>query len=212
MYIIPHRYKAVKSVIKGDGFSELGRLNQLKVIADNVIPNLSRGFLNLGRSFKSLVTHTGTFKDNIKAAGMNFKEFFSTNKVSLFITAIMAIVAALNMITNAARESKEALHQTYISDAEKADEQLKSTKETSSKLSEIIEKYEEINASNLIGIAKREKLKYLQEELNELLGKEASGIDVVNGKLSTQLTTLKNINSEYAKKQYTDNFRNGYIS
>ena len=204
MYIIPHRYKAVKSVIKGDGFRELGRLNQLKVIADNVIPNLSRGFLNLGRSFKSLVTHTGTFKDNIKAAGMNFKEFFSTNKVSLFITAIMAIVAALNMITNAARESKEALHQTYISDAEKADEQLKSTKETSSKLSEIIEKYEEINASNLIGIAKREKLKYLQEELNELLGKEASGIDVVNGKLSTQLTTLKNINSEYAKKQYTD--------
>lgn len=204
MYIIPHRYKAVKSVIKGDGFSELGRLNQLKVIADNVIPNLSRGFLNLGRSFKSLVTHTGTFKDNIKAAGMNFKEFFSTNKVSLFITAIMAIVAALNMITNAARESKEALRQTYISDAEKADEQLKSTKETSSKLSEIIEKYEEINASNLIGIAKREKLKYLQEELNELLGKEASGIDVVNGKLSTQLTTLKNINSEYAKKQYTD--------
>ena len=127
MYIIPHGYNAVKSVIKGDGFSELGRLNQLKEIADNVIPNLSRGFLNLGRSVKSLVTHTGTFKDNIKAAGTNFKEFFSTNKVALFISAIMAIVAVLNTITNAANENREALREKYESDVDKAEEQLKDT-------------------------------------------------------------------------------------
>lgn len=204
MYIIPHGYNAVKSVIKGDGFSELGRLNQLKEIADNVIPNLSRGFLNLGRSVKSLVTHTGTFKDNIKAAGTNFKEFFSTNKVALFISAIMAIVAVLNTITNAANENREALRKKYESDVDKAEEQLKDTKETNVQLSEIIDNYKKINAENTNGVAKRKQLKSLQEQLNELLGKEASGVDVVNGKLSTQLTTLKNINKEYANKQYSD--------
>ena len=204
MYIIPHGYNAVKSVIKGDGFSELGRLNQLKEIADNVIPNLSRGFLNLGRSVKSLVTHTGTFKDNIKAAGTNFKEFFSTNKVALFISAIMAIVAVLNTITNAAKESKEALHEQYVSDADKAAEQLSDTKEANTQLSEIIEEYKAIEASNISGLEKRAQLRSLQEELNKLLGAEASAVDVVNGKLSTQLSTLKNINLEQARQQYSD--------
>ena len=193
LYIIPHEYNAVKSVIKGEGFSELGKLNQLKTIADNVIPNLSRGFLNLGRSVKSLVTHTGTFKDNIKAAGTNFKEFFSANKVTLFITAIMAIVAALNTITNAARETKEAIHEQYISDANKAAEQFADTKNTNAQLSEIIEKYKEIESSNISGVAKRSQLKSLQEELNNLVGTEAGAVDIVNGKLSTQLQTLKNI-------------------
>lgn len=53
------------------------------------MPNLSRVYLNLGRSIKSLATYSGSFKENIKAAGTNFEEFFSASKVKLFVAALM---------------------------------------------------------------------------------------------------------------------------
>jgi len=187
---------------------------ELSLSMKNILLVLPSVFSNVANAFSGMAIAFDSGRDKIaklprilmaaKAGFSGFWEVIKANKVAVFITAIIALVTVLNKVTNAARESKEALRETYIADAEKAEEQLKSTKEISSQLSEIIEKYEAINASNLIGISKREKLKSLQQELNDLLGKEASGIDIVNGKLSTQLKTLKNINSEHAEKQFAD--------
>ena len=182
-------------------------MKNILLVLPSVFSNVANAFSGMAIAFDSGGAKIAKLPRILMAAKAGFSGFWEVikaNKVVVFITAIIALVTVLNKVTNAARESKEALRETYIADAEKAEEQLKSTKEISSQLSEIIEKYEAINASNLIGISKREKLKSLQQELNDLLGKEASGIDIVNGKLSTQLTTLKNINSEYAEKQFAD--------
>lgn len=198
MYIIPHGYNAVKSVIKGDGFGELGKLNQLKEIADSIMPNLSRGFLNLGRSFKSLVTHTGAFKDNIKAAGSNFKEFFSANKIKLFVAAIMLAKAALTYFSESAQRTFEE-SQSRAETQRKAAETIESENKT---LNELIIKYKEIAKSGIADVEKRTKIAEVQQQINKLVGAEASDLNLVNGNLETQLGIWKDINEERLKAQF----------
>lgn len=182
-------------------------IKNILTVLPSVFSNVANAFTGMAIAFDSGGAKISKLRRVMMAAKTGFSGFLEVlkaNKITVFIIAIVALVSAISKLTNAARESKEALHEQYISDADKAAEQLSDTKETNSQLSEIIEKYKAIAASNQTEFEKRFQLRSLQEELNKLLGAEASAVDIVNGKLSTQLSTLKGINLEQSKRLYSE--------
>ena len=109
--------------------------------------------------------------------------------LSAALTAISAIKAAYE---NSLRESQEA--------AEKAVENAKKKAEDGAKLQEIYSRYVAIASD---GIQEEqgevEELKTLQEELNGLLGDQATAIDLVNGKYSEMSAEIRKAQAEQAR-------------
>lgn len=79
---------------------------------------------------------------------------------------------------------------------QKAEESIaKAKKETDnqSQLKSLVEQYEQIAKSGLRDAQTRTKLLDVQSKINDLVGSQAKGLDLVNGKLSTELEKLKEI-------------------
>lgn len=130
---------------------------------------------------------------NLRAPGalMNLNTFGGFN----LATGIAGIgVAAYGIIKSAYEANQRALQES----AEKAVESAVASATTYSSLEELTKKYNEI-AKDGIQEEKGEltELKLLQDQLNGLVGDQAKGIDIVNGKYGETITALQ----EITKKQ-----------
>ena len=166
----------IKDLIDGAqaGLEFAGSLENVAIMAGGAyraIQSLSAGFDNLskGRAF----------------GGFNV----ATAAIGVGITAIGAIKSAY-----------EANQRKIQEDAQKAVESAVASATTYNSLEELTRKYDEI-ARNGIQEEQGElgELKSLQSQLNDLVGDQATGIDIVNGKYGDTLTALKKITEEQRK-------------
>ena len=132
---------------------------------------------------------------NLRAPGalMNLNTFGGFN----LATGIAGIgVAAYGIIKSAYEANQRALQEA----AKKAAESAVASATTYTSLEELTRKYDEIAKD---GIQEEkgelEELKSLQDQLNGLVGDQATAIDIVNGKYGETLTALKKLNEEQRK-------------
>ena len=118
--------------------------------------------------------------------------------ISLAINGIDAIINHAKRASDAAQEAKE-----------KASNTLSEDEETSNSLDDLISKYKELRESSDYDETKRKDVLEIQDKITDLVGTQASNLDLVNGKLDDQLSKLKTISKEQRKKTL-DSASNAY--
>lgn len=116
--------------------------------------------------------------------------------------AINAVLSVFTSLRDSAKESAEA--------AEKNAEQMKSISDASSEarlsLRELIEEYDELRqkSDGAWSVSDADKLSDIQEEITELVGKQADNLDLVNGKIEEEYEKLLNIYALLSQEEYDD--------
>ena len=118
--------------------------------------------------------------------------------ISLAINGIDAIINHAKRASDAAQEAKE-----------KASNTLSEDEETSNSLDDLISKYKELRESSDYDETKRKDVLEIQDKITDLVGTQASNLDLVNGKLDDQLSKLKTLSKEQRKKTL-DSASNAY--
>lgn len=118
--------------------------------------------------------------------------------ISLAINGIDAIINHAKRASDAAQEAKE-----------KASNTLSEDEETSNSLDDLISKYKELRESSDYDETKRKDVLEIQDQITDLVGTQASNLDLVNGKLDDQLSKLKTLSKEQRKKTL-DSASNAY--
>ena len=112
-----------------------------------------------------------------------------------FAFAINAIISGITYLVN----KQEELKQKHEEEIQKSKELIETFKEEHTTLETIINKYSELSKKTGLTADEKETLLDYQKQLVETYGKEASGIDLVNGKLENNLAILKSLNDENLK-------------
>lgn len=110
--------------------------------------------------------------------------------------AIQAVITGLNNFIHAAKNASEAADDLASSSKEKAQSDL----EELSTLDSLIQKYQELKSSEVQDDTTRASIRDVQSQIVSLVGSEANGLDLVNGKLEEQLGLLNDIQSNAAEK------------
>lgn len=104
-------------------------------------------------------------------------------------------VKSFNNLIHAQEKAAEKAEET----AAKSREDAEAAKERVSQIDELIAKYKELANSDVQDTETRAEIKKIQDDITTLVGGEASGLDLVNGKLDDEYEKLKNIRFEQAK-------------
>ena len=153
-----------------------------------------KGLNGTQASFKGYITSLVTARLKTIALEVATAALNATITFGLSL-ALGKIVEAMDEWIHAEEKAAEAakeLRETGHSAVEEI------TKETES-LSEVAQKYIELYSSTSDINSAKEELSNLQDDLIEKYGKEAEGIDLVNGKLSDQLEEIRQIKKEEAE-------------
>lgn len=82
----------------------------------------------------------------------------------------------------------------------KANDLVQTLSEENNKLDQTIKKYSELHDKTELTSEEKETLSQLQEDIIDSYGREAEGLDLVNGKYEDNLGILKSINEENLKR------------
>lgn len=135
-------------------------------------------------------------KTKAKTIGLTIKTAALNTLLSVGIS--LAITGVITLISKAINKQEE-LKEKYEDTIEKSKELSSNLKEENAKLTDIIDKYTELSQKTELTSSEKETLNDYQEQLIESYGREASGIDLVNGKYEDNLEILKKINAENLK-------------
>lgn len=114
-----------------------------------------------------------------------------------FIGLAMTVLSLVTSAISAYNSAMEEARQKTINKAQ-------SEKEEIDTLNDLINKYKELVESENQDNNTREEIKSIQEQINNLVGKQAGNVDLVNGKLDEQLAKLKEITKEKARQALPD--------
>lgn len=148
--------------------------------------------------------NTSRFSGFISKAKGILKSFGATIAsigVNWAIGEIIGLVSTgINHFINLEKEASDAAQKVK----EESSQALSEDKETSETLDELIKKYKELReTSNYDENAKKNVLD-IQDQITNLVGTQAKNLDLVNGKLDTQLEKLEKIKRKQAKKTLDD--------
>lgn len=124
-----------------------------------------------------------------------------------FTAALMLAVKGLDKLINSAKRASEAADEAFSDTTEKVQ---KNEEETKS-LDELISKYKELKESENLDVDGRKEIKEIQNDIADLVGVQASNLDLVNGKLDDEIAKLDEISAKEAKNAYetaTANYNN----
>ena len=166
----------------------------------NGVNNLKNSFTNLLQPLKDLPTAIslaiGEFT-RLKSSGVSSFSALAGSASSFFSLigpgAIIGIGATLFSVINGVINAQEEAHEQMIQDAEQKNSELKSQRES---LEKEIASYQELAEKRNDSSSDTERLKYneeiaqVQENIVDLVGAEANGLDLVNGNLDEQLSKL----------------------
>lgn len=147
----------------------------------------------------ALTTQTQTLTFAQKASAVASKVMGTALKTALNIglmLAINAIISGIIKLVNRQEEAKqkaEELRQKTIENAEAA-------KEETSKIADLISQYEKFKDVTSLTADDKENLKSIQDQLIETFGKEAEGIDLVNGKYEEQIQQINKLSAKKLKE------------
>jgi hypothetical protein len=128
--------------------------------------------------------------------------------ISLGITAaIMLAIKGFDKLANSAKRASEAADEAFSDTTEK----VQKNEEEAKSLDELISKYKELKESENLDVDGRKEIKEIQNDIADLVGVQASNLDLVNGKLDDEIAKLDEISAKEAKKAYetaTANYNN----
>ena len=170
--------------------------------------------LKIVDSFKKMTYATkagnGAFKQGISNIKMYIQSLNST-KTALITTEQAAQIAAGRMalvqITTTALIAVVmglvAAYQNYQrqieENIENAKEHIKTISEEQESLEDLKQQYIDLSKSENYNDETRKSIQSIQEQINKLVGKEAKGIDLLNGKLDDQIKKLDEISIKTAQ-------------
>lgn len=185
----------VKSII--DKFNSLSDTSHQKDFAKAVgqtnsqlgryLSNVQTGSANIFKYGKQVAAATAkTIGLRVATIALNTALNFG---ISLLISS--AITALSNYI-NKQKEMKEAQEE----EIKNSKELVSNLKKENSTLEETIRKYSELGNKTTLTSSEKDNLLSLQEEIIDTYGREANGLDLVNGKYENNLAILREINDE----------------
>lgn len=124
-----------------------------------------------------------------------------------FTAAIMLAVKGLDKLINSAKRASEAADEAFSNTTEK----VQKNEDEAKSLDELISKYKELKESENLDVDGRKEIKEIQNDIADLVGVQASNLDLVNGKLDEQVKKLNKITAKRAKMAYetaTTNYNN----
>lgn len=128
--------------------------------------------------------------------------------ISLGITAaIMFAIKGFDKLANSAKKASEAADKAFS----ETDEKVQKNEEESKSLDELVSRYKELKESESLDVDGRKEIKNIQNDIADLVGVQASNLDLVNGKLDDEIAKLNKISEKEAKKAYetaTANYNN----
>ena len=144
-------------------------------------------------------------KANIVEAGSTEAVTAASTKLTLILKGLWKTIlahpylvagAAILAVINLMKKYQEAQEEAYKSAQEAAaqsKQNLEDAKSEADQVDELINKYKELAEKGTQDIETRNEIKEVQDKILELVGQQASGLDLVNGKLDEQLEKLKQI-------------------
>lgn len=128
--------------------------------------------------------------------------------ISLGITAaLMLAIKGFDKLANSAKRASEAADEAFSDTTEK----VQKNEEEAKSLDELISKYKELKTSENLDVDGRKEIKEIQNDIADLVGVQASNLDLVNGKLDDEISKLDEISEKEAKNAYetaTANYNN----
>lgn len=124
-----------------------------------------------------------------------------------FTAALMLAVKVLDKLINSAKRASEAADEAFSDTTEK----VQKNEEEAKSLDELISKYKELKESENLDVDGRKEIKEIQNDIADLVGVQASNLDLVNGKLDDEIAKLDEISAKEAKNAYetaTANYNN----
>jgi TP901 family phage tail tape measure protein len=115
----------------------------------------------------------------------------TANWIVLGLTAALTVFLA---ISSRVREERQKATDAMNEAAQKANEERES-------LDKLIVSYKALATSGIDTDDKREEARNIQEQITELVGKQADNLDLVNGKLENELEILRGISAEAAAQE-----------
>lgn len=115
--------------------------------------------------------------------------------------AMMAMTVVVSLVIQAIKAHTEKLKENASAAAERA----KETREEISTLDSLISKYKELASVDGVNADNRAEVRDIQEEICDLVGTEAEGIDLINGKYDDQIAKLEQIKREKRLASIEDN-------
>lgn len=110
--------------------------------------------------------------------------------------AIEGLIAGFNMLVNAEEDASEAADKAFDDASASATQ----AAESYSNLTDLISQYKTLASQDISDPTVRMQIADVQTQINELVGDEASSIDLVNGKLNEQLALLNQIQASQSEK------------
>ena len=131
----------------------------------------------------------------LKAVGI------SASAAKIALGAFMAVLTAGVIIFNKIQEAAEAEKEAEEERKRQAEEAAEKAGEEANSLNDLIERYKELAKSDKRDTETIGQIKSIQEEISDLVGKQADNLDLVNGKLDDELDKLDKISKKTAKKE-----------
>lgn len=191
-----------------------------KFVANTVSSDFIKGLLDISTKFLNVSGSIGTVTAAMTGLVLAFKGAKIVNTVKTAFAGLGAALkdttvslTSLTSIAGMAITAMSVLAQVHANwRAERASdsaEAVKQAEETISKqeqLNDLIAQYRELAGDSGIGTdtAKQEQARAIQEQIVALVGDQATGIDLVNGALETQLDILDDIAGKYADMALDD--------
>lgn len=114
--------------------------------------------------------------------------------------AIELVVNGIDYLINFEKKASDAAQTVK----EKSSQALSEDKETSETLDELIKKYKELRETSKYDENAKKNVLDIQDQITNLVGTQAKNLDLVNGKLDTQLEKLEKIKRKQANKTLDD--------
>lgn len=170
--------------------------------------------MSIGTAITKVIGFITSFIASIKIAkaeGISAGQFISNafhqitagaSTAQLAVAAFVAVISVLLITVNAIKQAQDKALQTAISSAQSYLSEAQAAKEDADSLDALIKKYEELAEKNGGGAwdeKSAQEVKSIQDEIVNLVGDQALALDLVNGKLETELGILKDIAGESSK-------------
>lgn len=171
-----------------------------------LIMNICGAITKLIGFFPSLIASIKIAKAEGISMGQFIKNAFyqitaGASTAQLAVAAFVAVISVAIIAFNAFKQSQENKIRTALESAEATLSEAQAAKEDADSLDALIKKYEELAEKNngVWDDKTAETVKGIQDDIVGLVGDQALALDLVNGKLETELGILKDISGESNK-------------
>lgn len=131
--------------------------------------------------------------------GLTLAETALNAALSFGITAAITLaIKGFDKLANSAKRASEAADEAFSDTSEK----VQKNEEEAKSLDELISKYKELKTSENLDVDSRKEIKEIQNDIADLVGVQASNLDLVNGKLDDEISKLNEISEKEAKNAY----------